>query len=309
MSEEQKSRLFRPFTQADYSTTRKFGGTGIGLIISKTLVNLMGGEISVSSVPGPGSYFEFSLPTGSLENVEIIADPSEVNLEENVDESVGVEVATKVAANVLLAEDGIDNRRLISFHLQKTGCQVTTVEKGKLPFDEVTATEKRGGSFDIIFMDMQMPVMDGYQAASNLRESGYRGPICVLTAHAINGDREKCFNAGCDNYLKKPIDVDKLISAVRKSWSGVSNVASTVAATSVSTKSVTLETTSTKAEAVVNSEPVVFRTSSTGNGVGRTKVCQTECGSWSRGRTNKIHTGAGLISALRRSCYQPIIGY
>ena len=128
MSEEQKSRLFRSFTQADYSTTRKFGGTGLGLTISKTLVNLMGGEILVSSVPGLGSCFEFSLPTGSLENVEIIADPSEVNLGENVDESV--EVTTKVAANVLLVEDGIDNRRLISFYLKKTGCQVTTVENG-----------------------------------------------------------------------------------------------------------------------------------------------------------------------------------
>jgi len=259
MSEEQKSRLFRPFTQADYSTTRKFGGTGLGLTISKTLVNLMGGEILVSSVPGLGSCFEFSLPTGSLENVEIIADLPEVNLEKNADDPVGVEVATNVAANVLLAEDGIDNRRLISFHLKKTGCQVTTVENGKLAVDEVTAIAKRGESFDIIFMDMQMPVMDGYQAASKLRESGYRGPICALTAHAINGDREKCINAGCDDYLTKPIDVDKLISVVRKSWSGVSKVASTAEATSVSTKLVTLETTSTKAEAVVNSDPVVSK--------------------------------------------------
>ncbi len=256
MSEEQKSRLFRPFTQADYSTTRKFGGTGLGLTISKTLVNLMGGEISVSSVPGLGSCFEFSLPTGSLENVEIIADPSEINLEEQVDESVGAEVATNVAANVLLAEDGVDNRRLISFHLKKAGCHVTTAENGKLAVDEVTATEKRGESFDIIFMDMQMPVMDGYQAASKLRKSGYRGPICALTAHAMNGDREKCINAGCDDYLTKPINVDKLISAVRKSRSGVSNVDSLTEVTSVSAESVTLETSTTKSPAVVIPEPV-----------------------------------------------------
>lgn len=255
MSEEQKSRLFRPFTQADYSTTRKFGGTGLGLTISKTLVNLMGGEISVSSVPGLGSCFEFSLPTGSLENVEIIADPSEVNLAEKTDESVGAEVASNVAANVLLAEDGVDNRRLISFHLKKAGCQVTTAENGKLAFDEATAAEKRGESFDIIFMDMQMPVMDGYQAASKLRDAGYTGPICALTAHAMNGDREKCINAGCDDYLTKPINVDKLISAARKSRNVASKIASTDGSASVSKGSATLETTATKAEAAVKPEP------------------------------------------------------
>ncbi len=257
MSEEQKSRLFRPFTQADYSTTRKFGGTGLGLTISKTLVNLMGGEISVSSVPGLGSCFEFSLPTGSLENVEIITDPSEVNLQEEVDATVGAEVATRVAANVLLAEDGVDNRRLISFHLKKAGCLVTTAENGKLAFDEATAAEQRGESFDIIFMDMQMPVMDGYQAASKLRKAGYRGPICALTAHAMNGDREKCINAGCDDYLTKPINVDKLIYAVRKSWDGVSHTASPVGAGSVSTERVTLETAPTPEEITVNPVTVI----------------------------------------------------
>lgn len=221
MTEEQRLRLFRPFTQADYSTTRKFGGTGLGLTISKKLVNLMGGEITVSSVPGLGSCFEFSIPTGSLENVEIIADPSEISVEEAVQQEKAVGASTNVAARVLLAEDGVDNRRLISFHLKKAGCQVTTAENGKIAFDEATAAIKRDEPFDIIFMDMQMPVMDGYQASSKLRETGYQGPICALTAHAMNGDREKCINAGCDDYLTKPIDVDKLISAVRKSWDGV----------------------------------------------------------------------------------------
>ena len=217
MTEEQKSRLFRPFTQADYSTTRKFGGTGLGLTISKTLVNLMGGEISVSSVPGLGSCFEFSLPTGSLENVEIIQSPSETALETLPDRTTEINESTKVTAKVLLAEDGVDNRRLISFHLKKAGCHVTTAENGKIAFEEASAAKKRGEPFDIIFMDMQMPVMDGYQAASKLRETGYTGPICALTAHAMNGDREKCINAGCDDYLTKPINVDRLIATVRQS--------------------------------------------------------------------------------------------
>ena len=220
MTEEQRLRLFRPFTQADYSTTRKFGGTGLGLTISKKLVNLMGGEISVSSVPGLGSCFEFSLPTGSLQDIEIIADPSEISVEDAIHQEKSVDASSKVTARVLLAEDGVDNRRLISFHLKKAGCQVTTAENGKIAFDEATAAIKRDEPFDIIFMDMQMPVMDGYQASSKLRESGYQGPICALTAHAMNGDREKCINAGCDDYLTKPIDVNKLISAVRRSCSG-----------------------------------------------------------------------------------------
>lgn len=220
MTEEQKLRLFRPFTQADYSTTRKFGGTGLGLTISKTLVNLMGGEISVSSVPGLGSCFEFSLPTGSLENVSIIENPSETSLDLQSDAMVEVYESKSLVAKVLLAEDGADNRRLISFHLSKAGCEVTTAENGKIAFEKATSADRNGQPFDIIFMDMQMPVMDGYQSASKLREAGYQGPICALTAHAMTGDREKCINAGCDDYLTKPIDVEKLVATVRKARRG-----------------------------------------------------------------------------------------
>jgi PAS domain S-box-containing protein len=257
MTEDQKSRLFRPFTQADCSTTRKFGGTGLGLTISQKLVNLMGGEISVSSVPGLGSYFEFALPTGSLENVEIITDPSETASETSPDQAAGSSDLTDVAANVLLAEDGVVNRLLISFHLKKAGCLVTTAENGKIAFDEATAAEKRGEPFDIIFMDMQMPVIDGYQASSELRQAGYKGLICALTAHAMNGDREKCINAGCDDYLTKPINFDKLISAVRKSWDGVSTPANSSVAVNASPHSLTLEAEPASAEAATSPTPVV----------------------------------------------------
>lgn len=256
MSEEQKSRLFRPFTQADYSTTRKFGGTGLGLTISKKLVNLMGGEISVSSVPGLGSCFEFSLPTGSLENVEIITDPSESTSGQTPGQVGEAAESTNLAARVLLAEDGVDNQRLILFHLKKAGCHVTAAENGKIAYDEAMAAEKRGESFDIIFMDMQMPVMDGYQASSLLREAGYKGPICALTAHAMNGDREKCINAGCDDYLTKPIDVKKLISTVRQAWDGVStrNVPGDV--DSISTQPESPEVVSAPPETARSPEPV-----------------------------------------------------
>lgn len=216
MNDEQVTRLFRPFTQADYSTTRQFGGTGLGLTICKRLVEAMGGEISVSSVPGLGSSFDFHVPTGSLDGIEIIQEPSETTLEPTLDRNLELGEQDKVEGRVLLAEDGVDNRRLISYHLKKAGCKVTTAENGKIAHDEARAAVERGEPFDIIFMDMQMPVMDGYTATSKLKEAGYEYPICALTAHAMNGDREKCLGAGCDDYLTKPINADKLIAAVRQ---------------------------------------------------------------------------------------------
>lgn len=221
MSEEQRNRLFRPFTQADYSTTRKFGGTGLGLTICKRLVEMLGGTIDVTSVPALGSSFYFSIPTGSLENVKLLQSPSEyVEVGEDdpsgQPQSTGEATPESLAARVLLAEDGVDNRRLISHHLKKAGVNVTTAENGKLAYDEATSATDSGVPFDLIFMDMQMPVMDGYQATSRLRQDGYSGPIVALTAHAMSGDREKCITAGCDEYLTKPIDPQKLFAMIRK---------------------------------------------------------------------------------------------
>ncbi|MHC4876921.1 MAG: ATP-binding protein [Planctomycetota bacterium] len=219
MTEEQRNRLFRPFTQADYSTTRQFGGTGLGLTICKRLVEMLGGRIDVTSVPGLGSSFMFRIPTGSLENVKLLQSPSEEQADNDqlqqaqTDNPAESEV---LAARVLLAEDGIDNRRLISHHLKKAGVRVTTAENGQLAFDAATTEVNRGTPYDLIFMDMQMPVMDGYQAASRLRQEGYQGPVVALTAHAMSGDREKCLAAGCDEYLTKPIDPQKLFAMIRK---------------------------------------------------------------------------------------------
>lgn len=218
MTDEQRNRLFRPFTQADYSTTRQFGGTGLGLTICKRLVEMLGGSIDVTSVPGLGSSFLFRIPTGSLDGVTLLQSPSEVEVVTGIseeDEASNKSCHETLAARVLLAEDGVDNRRLISHHLKKAGVEVTTAENGKLAFEAATAAMTGGTPFDLIFMDMQMPVMDGYQATSRLRQEGYRGPIVALTAHAMSGDREKCSMAGCDEYLTKPIDPQKLFAMIR----------------------------------------------------------------------------------------------
>jgi PAS domain S-box-containing protein len=216
MTNEQIDRLFRPFTQADYSTTRQFGGTGLGLTICKRLAEMMGGSITVTSVPGLGSSFELVLPTGSLDGVRILDSPAESTHEPENDNESFLNQPAQISARVLLAEDGVDNRRLISHHLKRSGVEVTTAENGLLAFQEATGAIERGEPFDLIFMDMQMPVMDGYTASAKLRDSGYTGPIVALTAHAMSGDREKCISAGCDDYLTKPIDAGKLIDTVRK---------------------------------------------------------------------------------------------
>ncbi len=215
MTEEQKAKLFRPFTQADSSTTRKFGGTGLGLTISKRFAELLGGDIIVASTNmGVGTTFRATVTTGPIDGVTMLEDP--------LSETVVTDVATVALAvqpdlkgiNILLAEDGPDNQRLISYVLKKVGANVTVMKNGKLAFDAATLALNEGNPFDVILMDMQMPVMDGYKATSQLRKNGYTRPIIALTAHAMAGDRKKCIDAGCDDFATKPVDRKKLIAVI-----------------------------------------------------------------------------------------------
>ena len=213
MTEEQIGKLFQPFVQADTSTTRKFGGTGLGLTISKRFAEILGGSIHVHSAPGEGSTFSVTVSTGPLEGVKMVDNPTEVEAAVNQDAKPGGGDA-RLDCRVLLAEDGPDNQRLITFILKKAGADVTVAENGRIALDLALAARDEGSPFDVIVMDMQMPVMDGYEATRRLRQEGLTGPIIALTAHAMSHDRQKCLDAGCDEYVTKPIDRKKLIETV-----------------------------------------------------------------------------------------------
>jgi len=223
MTDDQIGRLFNPFTQGDVSTCRKFGGTGLGLAISRRLARMLGGDITVTSVPQEGSTFSVTVATGPLDGVPFVDRPGEAVLARERSGPRSTRPKARLDCRVLLAEDGPDNQRLISLLLENAGADVTIVENGQKALETALAAafpkwRKRyddpSEPFHVVLMDMQMPVMDGYEATQRLRAEGYAGPIVALTAHAMSHHRRKCLDAGCDDYLSKPIDRDKLMTVV-----------------------------------------------------------------------------------------------
>lgn len=217
MTTAQVGKLFQAFTQADSSTTRNFGGTGLGLMISKRLAETLGGNITVESEHGQGSTFRVTVAAGSLDGVKMIADPLSVTIATPGTNATppGADQPALQGCRILLAEDGPDNQRLIAHFLKKAGAEVTVEQNGKLAVDAALAARDEGAPFDVILMDMQMPVMDGYGATGLLRQKGYEGTIIALTAHAMASDRQECLDAGCDDWISKPVNRTKLIETIR----------------------------------------------------------------------------------------------
>ncbi|HSW44428.1 MAG TPA: CHASE4 domain-containing protein [Phycisphaerae bacterium] len=217
MSSEQIERLFQPFSQADASTTRRFGGTGLGLTISRRLARMLGGDlVVVESGSGCGSRVRLTISAAPAEDASMVSDPRAATLAvpRNREPSTPSNKTLPAGCRILLAEDGPDNRRLLTHILGRAGAEVSVVENGQLALDAALKARDEGRSFDVILMDMQMPVMSGYTAASQLRRRGYTGPVIALTAYAMVEDRQRCLNAGCDEYITKPIDRAKLIETI-----------------------------------------------------------------------------------------------
>jgi CheY-like chemotaxis protein len=196
--------IFEPFRQVDGSTTREYGGTGLGLSISSKLVGMMGSSIHVESEPLCGSRFWFEIQAPSVEG-EAPAGPASPSRIQKSAEPV----------DILLAEDNPINQRLAVRLLEKMGHHVTVAQDGA-----ETVAKFQSGHFDVILMDVQMPVMSGFEATQRIRESerisGSHIPIVALTAHAISGDRERCLDAGMDDYLSKPIQIHELEAALQR---------------------------------------------------------------------------------------------
>ncbi len=218
------AQLFRPFTQVDSSTTRRFGGTGLGLAISQRLARELRGEVTVVSQPGKGSTFTVSLDAGPFEGVAMLHTPPELPTRPR--RVAATEQPQTLRGRVLLAEDGKDNQRLIALILSKVGLEVDVAENGLMACQCAAASLEEDKPYDLILMDMQMPELDGYGATQRLRQEGWRGPIIALTAHAMSGDRDKCLNAGCNDYLSKPIQRKVFLSTLARHLSGEGPVAS-----------------------------------------------------------------------------------
>ena len=211
MTAEQLGKIFDPFVQADTSTTRKFGGTGLGLSITRQLTQLLGGSLTVESELGEGSTFTATIPVAAAadDSIEWIESDRIEDLLKHEDDAKLV-TGDLSGIHVLIVDDATTNQELISYFLTNSNAQTTIVENGS---EAIELIEERD-EFDVVLMDMQMPVMDGKSATQALRAKGFAKPIIAITANTMKGDEEKCIAAGCSGYMSKPIDTNQLIRTV-----------------------------------------------------------------------------------------------
>ncbi|KKL44506.1 hypothetical protein LCGC14_2365000, partial [marine sediment metagenome] len=210
LSEEEIARLFRPFTQADMSHTRRFGGIGLGLHISQKLAKMLGGQIEVESEPGVGSTFTLTIDPGPLEDMEM---ETTTKVLPKTEEPIK---RRTLHGRLLLAEDVPEVQTLVRMNLEAAGLETDSAENGKTAVEKALASKAEGKPYDLILMDIQMPELNGFEATRRLRQEGWNGPIIALTAHAMSGDREECLEAGCDDYISKPMTDEELFDTVAR---------------------------------------------------------------------------------------------
>jgi signal transduction histidine kinase/DNA-binding response OmpR family regulator len=214
ISPDKVDNIFDPFVQADSSIARRFQGTGLGLAISRQFARALGGDISIDSEPGKGSTFRLTLDPGPLQDVRLLQ-PHEVAITHQdvaIDNSMQWQFP---AAQVLVVDDGVENRELVKLVLEQAGLCVTTAENGQTAVEKASSTR-----FDLILMDIQMPVMDGYSAIRLLRNQGINIPVIAFTAHAMKEFEQDCLAAGFSGYLTKPVDIDELLQRLTQLLGG-----------------------------------------------------------------------------------------
>ncbi len=214
---ERMNEVFEAFNQIQPVNSRRIGGTGLGLTISQRLVEMLGGRINVASQVGEGTVFSVTLPirsSGPL-RFDLATELAELaNEQHRSRDSIDV----VVPATVLVAEDTRGIQFMIRRMLEDAGATVAVVDNGERAVAEVLKAQQSGRPYDVVVMDMQMPVMTGFDATSRLRALGNPIPIIALTAAAMRGDRERCLQCGCDEYLSKPVDRHALLDAVARQY-------------------------------------------------------------------------------------------
>jgi len=203
--------LFQPFTQADTSNTRRYGGSGLGLAISQRLASLIGGRITVVSQPGQGSTFTLTLDLDPADEATLV----EAHVPTVLPPPFGpMPQGEPLHGRVLLAEDAEDTREDLRLILTRAGAEVDLAEDGLSACRLAQTSLAEGRPYDLILMDVQMPGLSGLEATARLRKLDWAGPIVALTAHAMQGDRERCLAAGCDSYLAKPVSQRDLLDTL-----------------------------------------------------------------------------------------------
>jgi PAS domain S-box-containing protein len=213
MTSTEMTSLFQPFYRVPSVAADHPGGTGLGLAISKRISRRLGGDITVQSTPAKGSIFTVSIPAAPAKKIENLRVPEK---SPETPSSAPADLLARLHPRILLAEDNEATLKLISLRLRQAGAEVVTAENGMEALDRTNDASREDHPFDLVIIDMQMPVLDGYDAVRQLRAGGFTKPILACTAFAMSEDRDECIGLGCDDFISKPIQWDRLMAKLTR---------------------------------------------------------------------------------------------